>query len=112
MELIDLTPVVQAVLALLATLVTARLIPWIKSRTTAQQQQALAAAADVLVYAAEQVYGAGHGAEKLAYVADGMAARGYAVDMAAIEAAVRRMALALPSKTRTVFDGGNGQGSA
>ena len=52
--MIDLTPIFEAILALLAALVTYKLIPWIKARTTAEQQSLLAATVKTLVYAAEQ----------------------------------------------------------
>ena len=38
MPTIDLTTIINAIIALLAALVTYRLIPWIKARTTAEQQ--------------------------------------------------------------------------
>ena len=41
---IDLTPIFQAVLGILAALITHKLIPWIQARTTAQQQEMLRAA--------------------------------------------------------------------
>lgn len=66
-------------------------MPWIKSKTDAQQQANLMALVKVAVYAAEQLYGAGHGADKLAYARDWLAQKGYAVDLAAIEAAVREL---------------------
>lgn len=66
-NMIDLTPLVQAVIALAAALITMYLIPWIKSRTTVEQQQHIKTAVQVAVYAAEKAYGAGHGDEKLAY---------------------------------------------
>lgn len=88
---IDLTPIFQAIIALLAALVTYKLIPWIKSKTTAEQQAILNATIKTLVYAAEQIYGAGGGEEKLKYVQEQLKARGYDVDVAAIEAAVREM---------------------
>lgn len=44
-----------------------------------------------LVFAAEQVYGNGHGREKLVYVKDKLTEHGYTVDIAAIEAAVHEM---------------------
>ena len=104
---IDLTPVVQAVLALLAALVTGKLIPWINSRTTERQQANLAALANTFVYAAEQVFGANKGAEKLAYVRAGLQAKGYDVDdkavIAAIEAAVKQMQDWLPGHTLQSF---------
>lgn len=94
-SMVDLTPVVQAVITLLAALITYRLVPWIKARTTEQQQANLAALASTLVYAAEQLFGANHGAEKLAYVTDILRKRGYDVDsqevLAVVEAAVNQM---------------------
>lgn len=86
---IDLTPIVQALIALMAALVTCKLIPWIKARTTNEQQVFLAATVRTLVYAAEQLYGTGKGSAKLDYVEAELKARGFALDRAAIEAAVR-----------------------
>lgn len=85
---IDLTPILQAVIALLAAIITAKLIPWIKSKTTAQQQSALMTTVHILVYAAEQIYGAGKGEEKLDYVCNQLRERGYEVNRAEIEATV------------------------
>ena len=85
---IDLTPIFQAIIALLAALVTYKLVPWIKARTTESQQALLSAAVKTLVYAAEQLYRAGKGAEKLDYVIVGLEKRGFTADRDAIEAAV------------------------
>lgn len=70
-----------------------RVIPWLKAKTTAQQQEYLLSTVRVLVYAAEQIYGAGRGNEKLQYVEDELQNRGFKLDTAAIEAAVRDMNL-------------------
>lgn len=88
MQTIDLTPIIQAFLALLAALITYRLIPWIRERTTAAQQGNLRAAIRVMVFAAEQIYGAGYGADKLRYVRDRLREQGFDVDVDEIEAAV------------------------
>lgn len=64
---IDLTPICEAIIALLAAVITMYLIPWIKSKTNEQQQAYIHAAVKVAVYAAEKLYGAGNGALKLAY---------------------------------------------
>lgn len=88
---IDLTPILQALIGLLAALITAKVIPWIKSKTTTQQQILLQATVDILVSAAEQLYGAGHGPEKLQYVKNELELRGFNIDTAAIEAAVREL---------------------
>ena len=91
---IDLTPIFQALIALLASLVTLKVIPWIQARTTAQQQEMLRAAVSVAVYAAEQLYGASSGKEKLMYVKGQLAKKGYHVDIDEIEAAVRDLTAA------------------
>lgn len=88
---IDLTPIFQAVLGFLAALITHKLIPWIQARTTAQQQEMLRAAVSVAVFAAEQLYGAGAGKEKLMYVKGQLAKKGYKIDVDEIEAAVREL---------------------
>ena len=85
---INLTPILQAVIALAAALITYRLIPWIKARTTEAQQENIRTLVKVLVYAAEQIYGAGNGQNKLDYVCGQMEKRGYTVDRSQIEAAV------------------------
>lgn len=85
---IDLTPIIQAVIALLAAIVTYKLIPWIKAKTTNEQQALLRAAVKTAVFAAEQMYGAGNGEQKLDYVVNWLNERGYTADRAAIEAAV------------------------
>ena len=85
---INLTPIVEAVIALLAALITYKLIPWIKSKTTAQQQANMTAVIKMLVFAAEQIYGANSGAEKLQYVKERLIERGYDIDLPAIESAV------------------------
>jgi len=90
---IDLTPLFQAVIGFLAALVTYKLIPWIQARTTAQQQELLKAAVSVAVYAAEQLYGAGAGKDKLMYARGQLAKKGYHVDIDEIEAAVHELAV-------------------
>ena len=47
----------------------------------------------ILVYAAEQIYGAGKGSFKYQYVQNELEERGLRVDAAAIEATVREMNL-------------------
>ena len=85
---IDLTPFFQAVLALLAALITYKLIPWIKARTTESQQATIRALVKTLVFAAEQIYGAGNGKEKLRYVQGALEEAGFDINADEIEAAV------------------------
>ena len=87
--MIDLTPLIEALLGLLAALITFKLLPWLKLRLNAQQQELLQATTRTLVYAAEQLFGAGTGAKKLQYVQDELEKRGFSVDIAVVEAAVK-----------------------
>lgn len=78
--MIDLTPVFQAIIALLAAFVTYKLIPWIKAKTTEKQQENLHAAARIAVFAAEQIFGSGQGTEKLDYARSALERAGYNVN--------------------------------
>lgn len=46
----DITIIIEAVLTLIAAVITAVVIPWIKSRTTAQQQEEINALVEAAVY--------------------------------------------------------------
>lgn len=87
---IDLTPILLAIIALMAAIITPYLVRWIKSKTTLEQRQVMLSVIESLVRAAEQTYGAGRGPEKLAYVVEQMGLRGYTADVAEIEAAVQQ----------------------
>lgn len=91
--MIDLTPIFEAIIALVAALVTYKVIPWIKAKTTESQQVILMATVRTLVYAAEQLYGAGKGEEKLQYVKQKLEEKGFDVDIDAIEAAVKEITI-------------------
>lgn len=87
--MIDLTPIINALILLLAAFVTKKLVPWIKANTDEKQQAALMTATSIAVFAAEQLYGAGKGAEKLKYVVSVLEERGYTADIALIEATIK-----------------------
>lgn len=96
MNTIDITPVVNAVIALAATVVSVFLTPWIKSKTTAQQRSELVAWAKIGVAAAEQIYvGQGRGDEKKQYVLEFLKSKGFDLNEEsvnnAIEAAVKQL---------------------
>lgn len=87
---INLTPIIQALIGLLAAFLTYRIIPMIKAKTTNAQREQIAAAIRIAVFAAEQVYGAGHGPEKMDYAIRYLHDKGYDVDEREVEAAVGR----------------------
>ncbi len=93
---IDITAIVNAVIALIAAVISVFVIPWIKSKTTAQQREELVAWVKIAVAAAEQIYkGDKRGEEKKQYVLDFLKDNGFTVEAdsvnAAIEAAVKQL---------------------
>ena len=76
----NITTIIQAVFALIAAVITVIVIPYIKSKTTAQQQTDIEGWVRVAVSAAEQLYkGSGRGDEKKAFVLDWLKKRHIAV---------------------------------
>ena len=92
----NITNIIEIVIALIGVVISSFLIPWLKSKTTEVQRERISAVVKTLVSAAEQLYGAGCGAEKLAYVEAALKGMGYTIDIddtgdslrAMIEAAV------------------------
>lgn len=98
--MIDLTPILQAIIAVVAVLITRYLIPYLKNKLTTDQQAKLTAAIETAVNAAEQIFtDSGQGAAKKAYVVELLKEKGFTVDTedldkaidAAIEAAVYQL---------------------
>jgi hypothetical protein len=89
---VDLTPLLQAVVSLAVSLITALLIPWLRARYSSEQLRRVQAVYQTCVYAAEQLFGAGAGERKLQWVQDQLSAKGFTFDRAAVEAEVRKMA--------------------
>lgn len=93
--MIDLTPLLQAVISLAAALVTVYLIPWIKAKTTAEEQAKIRAAIQIAVYGAEKMYGAGQGPEKFRYAQEWLRSQGFDLDIGTlkmeIDAAIKEM---------------------
>ena len=85
----DITTIVEAVTALIAAIITAFVVPYIKSRTTTNQQQQINAWVRIAVTAAEQIYaGSGRGEEKKAYVIDWLRKHGVTVDESKLDALI------------------------
>ena len=77
---IDLTSIANAVIALIAAIITAFVIPWIRSKTTA-----------------EQLYtGSGRGAEKKAYVVEFLNSKGFKIDAETLDKLIEAAVFNLP----------------
>ena len=85
----DITPIIESILALVAVVITSIVIPYIKKRTTTEQQKELVAWVKIAVTAAEQIYvGTGRGPEKKLYVVEWLADRNITVDTNQIDALI------------------------
>ena len=99
--MIDLTTIAQAVVALIAAILSAVGSPWIKSKTTANQREQIEAWVSIGVAAAEQIWKgqSGAGADKKRYVLELLAEKGFTINTtelnAMIEAAVLELGDAL-----------------
>ena len=86
---LDITSIVQAIFALVAAIVTAVVIPWIKSKTNAQQQEEIKQWVKIAVAAAEQIFvGQGRGEEKKQWVLEFLSKYNLKVDPDAIDAMI------------------------
>lgn len=86
---IDITPIIEAVIALAGVVVSCVLIPYIKSKTTTEQQKEINAWVKIAVSAAEQIYvGSGRGEEKKAYVIQWLRDHGITVDESKLNALI------------------------
>lgn len=100
--MLDLTNLVEAIIALVSAAITAFLIPWLKNKYGTETLEKARALAQIAVYAAEKVYGAGNGDQKLAYVESFLAEKKVKLDTktikAMIESEVKKMELLDPAK--------------
>lgn len=96
----DITPIVEAIVALVAVVITGVVIPYIKKRTTTEQQKELVAWVKIAVAAAEQIYvGTGRGPEKKMYVVEWLADRNITVDTNQIDALIESAVYELNNST-------------
>ena len=85
----NFTSVCEALITLICAIITAFVIPYLKSKTTAQQQTALIALVKIAVAAAEQIFDSDSmGAEKKAYVLSWLEAHGVTVDAEKLNAMI------------------------
>lgn len=87
---IDLTDIFKAIIALLAAIITYKLVPWLKARATENQLENLKTAARIAVYAAEQIFPHGSNDEKLEYAVQRLEAAGFTMDFDELRAAAEQ----------------------
>lgn len=94
--MIDLTPIITAVLTLIFSLITAFLIPYIKTKVSAEQFATIKLWVQVAVQAAEMLYvGSGRGEEKKKYVIEFLNSKGFTLNAEEIENLIESAVLEL-----------------
>lgn len=95
---IDLTPVLGAIITLAIAVVTSIVIPLIKKKIGDEKFSEIERWVKVAVQAAEQLFaGTGRGAEKLAYVEDFLAGKGFSIDSESLRNLIEAAVYSLPN---------------
>ena len=84
METINLTPIINALILLISAILTAFVIPWIKTKISEHQLATLLVWVEAAVGAAEQLYDREEGAKKREYVLNFLMEHGYTIDQSVI----------------------------
>ncbi len=98
MENINITPIVQAAIVLLASIVTTFVVPWIKSKVKNEDMDIFRRWVEIAVAAAEQLYASTDGAAKKEYVLTYLRDKGCSVDVDDLENAIEAAVLKLHSQ--------------
>lgn len=86
--MLDFTPLAEALITLAVTAITVFLIPWLRERYSTETLEKARGWVQIAVYAAEKLYGAGHGAEKLTYAEQVLAQHNIKLDTATLTAMI------------------------
>lgn len=81
----DFTPLANAIISLVAVVIATFLVPYIKAKIGAEKYKKIQSVVRISVRAAEQLYGAGKGDEKLKYVEQRLLEQGIKIDLADIK---------------------------
>lgn len=102
----NITPIINAFIALLATIVTCIVIPKVRELLTekigAQWADTLLNWASVAVAAAEQIYSSDQGTVKKAYVLEFLASKGYDVESNEVDNAIECAVLELHKALKSI----------
>lgn len=93
--MIDLTTILEAVIALAVAIITAFVIPWLRSKTTTEDREELLDWVDIAVAAAQQLYHQLDGKSRLNYALAVLQQKGYDVEDSAVVDAVEAAVLKL-----------------
>lgn len=95
--MIDLTPIMEAIIALVVAVITAFVIPWLKGKIDADKLEQIKLWVTVAAEAAEQLYnGTGRGEEKKAYVVKFLQEKGFTLDPDSLDKLIEAAVFNLP----------------
>lgn len=95
--MIDLTPIMEAIIVLVVAVITAFVIPWLKGKIDADKLEQIKLWVTVAVEAAEQLYnGTGRGEEKKAYVVKFLQEKGFTIDPDSLDKLIEAAVFNLP----------------
>lgn len=95
--MIDLTPIMEAIIALVVAVITAFVTPWLKGKIDADKLEQIKLWVTVAVEAAEQLYnGTGRGEEKKAYVVKFLQEKGFTIDPDSLDKLIEAAVFNLP----------------
>lgn len=95
--MIDLTPIMEAIIALVVAVITGFVIPWLKGKIDADKLEQIKLWVTVAVEAAEQLYnGTGRGEEKKAYVVKFLQEKGFTIDPDSLDKLIEAAVFNLP----------------
>lgn len=103
--MIDFTPIVEALIGLAVTAITVFLIPWLRERYGNETLEKAKGWVQIGVLAAEKLYGAGKGDEKLVYVSNFLAQHKIKLDVEALKALVNAEIKKMEQAEAVVLDG-------
>lgn len=93
--MIDLTPIILCVIAVIGIVISVRVIPILKNKYSKQELEKMLQLVRIAVYAAQQLLRDKTGEERKQYVLDFLAKHGYDVDDEAVLNAIEAEVLAL-----------------
>lgn len=88
MKNIDITPIIQALIALVSLIITGFIIPWLKQKLSNEKREKLKSWVSIAVAAAEQLYGSKTGLQKKEYVISFLLSKGLVFDVDEVTAMI------------------------
>lgn len=99
-QMVDLTQLIVTVITLVGSVITVFLVPYLRTKMTAEQLKTIKMWVGIAVQAAEMIYkGTGRGAAKKAYVVNFLHEKGFDLDVDEVENLIESAVLELKRAT-------------